>query len=83
MAVAFALYIDETLQVDLTDPHTTTILAAPVTVYPSYAPPYPSITASFLSARQRKIHLDKTHHRARVCLCYTVQGRHLLGEHSG
>ena len=33
--IAFALYIDETLQVDLTDPYTTTLLVKPVEVYPS------------------------------------------------
>ena len=33
--IAFALYIDETLQVDLTDPSTTALLADPVTVHPS------------------------------------------------
>ena len=33
--IAFALYIDETLQVDLTDPHSTTLLTRPVTVFPS------------------------------------------------
>ena len=33
--VAFAMYIDETLQVDLTDPHSTALLANPVVVTPS------------------------------------------------
>ena len=33
--IAFALYIDETLQVDLTDPYTTTLLVNPVQVFPS------------------------------------------------
>ena len=33
--IAFALYIDETLAIDLTDPHAMTILTQPVTVYPS------------------------------------------------
>ena len=33
--IAFALYIDETLQVDLTDPYSTQLLTNPVTVHPS------------------------------------------------
>jgi len=33
--IAFALYIDETLTVDLTDPHDTQLLQKPMTVYPS------------------------------------------------
>ena len=33
--IAFALYIDETLQVDLTDPHSTQLLVRPTTVFPS------------------------------------------------
>jgi len=33
--IAFALYIDETLAIDLTDPHTMVVMAHPVTVMPS------------------------------------------------
>ena len=33
--IAFALYIDETLQVDLTDPHSTDIMQRPMVVLPS------------------------------------------------
>lgn len=73
MAVAFALYIDETLQVDLTDPHTTTILAEPVTVYPSCAHFELSTEASILSAT-RMIQRDKTHCHALVCLWTWYRG---------
>ena len=33
--IAFALYIDESLTIDLTDPHTTKLLSSPLIAYPS------------------------------------------------
>ena len=51
--IAFALYIDETLQVDLTDPYTTTLLVKPVEVYPS------GVTYSLETVEKREEHLSR------------------------
>ena len=52
--IAFALYIDETLAIDLTDPHTMVILAHPVTVMPSGVT-YSATTVDKLVADAKKL----------------------------